>query len=265
MAEELGEQVWLSSPVALIEQLENSCRVTLENGKSIETTKIVIATSPAMSSRIRFNPPLPACRDALTQAHLMGHVIKTITFYETPFWIEAGFSGEGISDQNIRLTFDASYPEKNVYGLVGFFLGDSALEWCDRTQEERKQACVEHFVRVFGPEAANPVHYIENNWPSEPYIRGAYMSIPPPNVLTRVGPAIRKPIGNIHFAGTETATEWSGYMEGGLQAAERVATELKDIQHTPLHETQPTSFNSERKGRNQMTDHSTGNVFTWKR
>ena len=37
---------------------------------------------------------------------------------------------------------------------------------------------------------------------------------------------IRKPVGNIFFAGTETATQWSGYMEGAVQAGERAAREV---------------------------------------
>ena len=33
-------------------------------------------------------------------------------------------------------------------------------------------------------------------------------------VLTASGPALRKPIKSIHWAGTESATEWIGYMNG---------------------------------------------------
>lgn len=38
---------------------------------------------------------------------------------------------------------------------------------------------------------------------------------------------IREPVGRIYFAGTETATEWSGYMEGAIQAGERAAREVQ--------------------------------------
>jgi len=34
------------------------------------------------------------------------------------------------------------------------------------------------------------------------------------DVLTECGEALRTPIGSIHWAGTETATEWIGYMNG---------------------------------------------------
>ena len=40
---------------------------------------------------------------------------------------------------------------------------------------------------------------------------------------------IRKPIGRLYFAGTETATQWSGYMEGAIQAGERSAREVSRL------------------------------------
>ena len=37
---------------------------------------------------------------------------------------------------------------------------------------------------------------------------------------------LREPVDRLYFAGTETATEWSGYMEGAVQAGERAAREV---------------------------------------
>ncbi|RXM95429.1 Amine oxidase [flavin-containing] A [Acipenser ruthenus] len=36
---------------------------------------------------------------------------------------------------------------------------------------------------------------------------------------------LREPFGRLYFAGTETATRWSGYMDGAVQAGERAARE----------------------------------------
>ena len=43
-----------------------------------------------------------------------------------------------------------------------------------------------------------------------------------PRALTSTGTTLREPVGRIHFAGTETATEWTGYIEGALESGERV-------------------------------------------
>jgi monoamine oxidase len=52
----------------------------------------------------------------------------------------------------------------------------------------------------------------------------------PPGILRANGPHLRAPHGAIHFAGTETADYWMGYMDGGVRAGERAAREvLRDL------------------------------------
>ena len=42
------------------------------------------------------------------------------------------------------------------------------------------------------------------------------------------GPALRKPVGRIHWAGTETSNYWAGYMDGAVRSGERAAAEVLD-------------------------------------
>ena len=37
---------------------------------------------------------------------------------------------------------------------------------------------------------------------------------------------LRKPYKNLHFAGTETASQWMGYMDGAVDAGRRAASEV---------------------------------------
>jgi monoamine oxidase len=37
---------------------------------------------------------------------------------------------------------------------------------------------------------------------------------------------LRRPAGLLHWAGTETATEWSGYMDGAVQSGKRAGEEV---------------------------------------
>ena len=46
-----------------------------------------------------------------------------------------------------------------------------------------------------------------------------------PGLYARLGAALRAPVGRLHFAGTETAQVWNGYLEGAIEAGERAATE----------------------------------------
>jgi monoamine oxidase len=45
-------------------------------------------------------------------------------------------------------------------------------------------------------------------------------------VLSAYGGTLRAPIGRVHFAGTETADYWQGYMDGAVRAGERAAREV---------------------------------------
>ena len=47
-----------------------------------------------------------------------------------------------------------------------------------------------------------------------------------PRALTSTGTTLREPVGRVHFAGTETATQWTGYLEGALESGERAAREV---------------------------------------
>lgn len=37
---------------------------------------------------------------------------------------------------------------------------------------------------------------------------------------------LREPVGNVHWAGTETADVWIGYIEGALQSGARAAEDV---------------------------------------
>lgn len=61
---------------------------------------------------------------------------------------------------------------------------------------------------------------------SDQYCGGGYTMTCPPGFLTHFGPILRQPIGRLHFAGTECATQWSGYINGAIQAGENAAREV---------------------------------------
>ena len=64
----------------------------------------------------------------------------------------------------------------------------------------------------------------------------------PPGAWIENGPALRSPVGPIHWAGAETATVWNGYMDGAVRSGESAAREAaRAIGGTsrPTPDTQP--------------------------
>lgn len=226
VAEALGSRVILSAPVHTLEQDEHGVRAYADT-LTVAAKYVIVALPPALAGRLRYRPALPGHRDQLTQRVPMGTVIKVQCVYETPFWREDGLTGQATSDSGaVRLTFDNS-PELGRPGvLLGFIEGDEGRLWGRRGAAERRAEVLACLVRYFGERAGRPLEYVEQSWAEEEYTRGCYAGYMPPGVWTAYGEALREPVGRIHWAGTETATEWNGYMDGALQAGERAAADI---------------------------------------
>ena len=226
MAEALGEdRIVLSSPVRRIEHGADG--VTVHGEEPVARgRRAILAIAPTLAGRLRYDPPLPGYRDQLTQRVPMGAVIKCFAVYDEPFWRTEGLSGSTVSGSGpLTLTIDNSPPSGSPGILVGFLEGDHARSFGRTSPEERREAVIANLVQLFGTRAGKVEQFIEKSWAEEEWSRGCYEGYTPPGVLTAFGPALREPIGPIHWAGTETATKWNGYIDGALQSGERAARE----------------------------------------
>jgi monoamine oxidase len=226
MAEALGERVMLSAPVRAVHQ--GASGVTVHGaGREWLGRYAVLAVPPALAERIDFGAELPPERRRANAELPMGSVIKMVATYARPFWREAGYSGEAVSDAGpIRLCFDDCGPHGDHPALVGFFLGDTGKTWTGKPVEERRRAALESLARFFGPEALSPTAYADLDWIAEPWSTGCYVGLPRLGTLTGILDALRTPCGRVHWAGTETAREGCGYLDGAVESGERAATEV---------------------------------------
>ncbi|HEX3278943.1 MAG TPA: FAD-dependent oxidoreductase [Thermoleophilaceae bacterium] len=224
MAEELGrENVLLGAPVRRIERADHGVTVSAD-GATVRARRAIVALAPTLAGRIAYDPPLPGYRDQLTQRMPLGTVAKCMAIYDEPFWRAEGLSGQGTSDAGpIKLTFDNSPPEGSPGVLLGFLEGRQARELGRLRPEERRTAVVDCFARLFGPRAARPDRYVERLWAEEEWSRGCYGCHMPTGAWTNYGPALREPIGPLHWAGAEYATVWNGYMDGAVRSGEETA------------------------------------------
>ena len=227
MAEELGDDVVrLGTPVRRIEQ-RNDVVTVLADGLLVTAKHAIVAIPPVLAGRITYDPPLPAYRDQLTQRVPAGSVIKCNVVYDSPFWRADGLTGQATGDEGpVGVVFDNSPPSGSPGVLLAFLEGAHARHLSPASLDERRAAVVGSLVRFFGPRAADFSEYVELDWSQEEWTRGCYGAHFPCGVWTQYGPALREPVGRIHWAGAETATIWSGYMDGALQSGARAATEV---------------------------------------
>uniref|UniRef100_A0AC35GED2 Amine oxidase n=1 Tax=Panagrolaimus sp. PS1159 TaxID=55785 RepID=A0AC35GED2_9BILA len=173
---------------------------------------------------------MPYAKKQLFDGAPQGSLLKFIATYETPFWRAKGFSGEILSSGATNFkgevlplvcVYDATTQNGNP-ALVGFIHNTF---WSDQTFEFRKNGVLQDLARFLGNEALSPIDYIDKDWHLEPYTGGCPASVVPAGNMNAFL-HIREPVSLIHFAGTETATEWMGYISGAVQAGKRAANEV---------------------------------------
>ncbi len=193
----------------------------------VRAAHVIVALPPTLAGRLRYEPPMPPLRDSLTQRMPMGTAIKMMFRYDTPFWRSEGLSGMALTDKDVpQLVYDNSPDDGSCGVLLGFTEGIPARDWMQRSPTERQAAGTETLVQAFGPKAGEVREFVEHSWVSEAFSRGCYAGTMPPGAWRSFGPALRANVGRIHWAGTETATVWNGYVEGAMQAGERAAEEV---------------------------------------
>lgn len=198
-----------------------------EGPTELAATRVVVAVPPTLAGRITYEPPLGAMRDQLVQHMPQGSVIKFHVLYETPWWREQGLSGMVLAPHEpIGVTFDCTPPDGTPGLICGFFEGPSAVAAGEQSQEERRAVVVDVLARALGEQARDVAAYVDRDWSAEPFTRGCYGAHLPPGAWTVYGPALRRPVGRIHWAGTETAERWTGYIDGAIDSGQRVAAEV---------------------------------------
>jgi monoamine oxidase len=226
MARRLGHGVVLSSPVQRI--VQNAHGVTLHSRRlEVRAKRAIVAIPPTLAGRIDYQPGMPPSRDQLTQRLPQGTLIKVAAVYDKPFWRDDGLNGTALSlNGPVSATFDDSPPSGKPGVVFGFVGGDEARTFMRLPRSKRRAAVIGNFKAFFGPAAAKPRDYFEMNWTREAWTRGCPVAVPGPGTLTAYGHLLRKPIGRIHWAGTETSTYWNGYMDGAVRSGERAAAEI---------------------------------------
>ncbi len=230
LAAALGEVIVLDAPVQTIEHTTTgggSVKVHCRGGVIASGRRVIVAVAPTLAGRILYDPPLPGIRDQLTQRLPHASAMKAFVVYDEPFWQREGLNGQLISDVGpARMSNDTCIPGRPEGVLLAFFEGEQARTFGRWTADERKRALLAELSRHVGPRAANPDFYIDGEWSERQWTRGCYNANCGPLVWTHFGEALARPIGVIHWASTDTATQWSAYMEGAVDAAERAAQEV---------------------------------------
>ena len=198
----------------------------IADGITVDAKRAIVAVPPKLALGIDFAPGLPKRKAALLKGLVPGSLTKAEAIYDKPFWRDAGLSGQAVRDSGpANVTFDNSPPD-GTPGILFAFLGGSAkAAWSKLPADQRKAQVIDSFVDFFGEQARTPSDYFEHDWTEETWTRGCPVAHAAPGIIRKYGSELRTPVGPIHWAGTETADYWFGYMDGAVRAGERAARE----------------------------------------
>lgn len=157
--------------------------------------------------------------------------------YESAWWRDLGLSGAADTPgEPIEFLADTS-PSERPGVLVAIASGSNAVKLSQMDNKARETTVLSHIHKVLGAAPCSPIEVFSMDWINEQYSCGGYASRRAVGGWVNEQTLLSRPIGLIHFAGTETATEWRSYMEGALQSAERASAEVTVAIGGELHKT----------------------------
>jgi monoamine oxidase len=239
IADELGARIRLGASVSRIEWSQNAVAVSSSAG-TVEARRAIIAVAPSQRLDIDIAPPPPIEYQQLAQRWPLGALTKSYAAYPTPFWRAKGLSGQALSDEGpVFITFDVSPPRRagaqrpgdrpatTGADAPGILLGFTDARHFDRLDAaQRREEALACFAALFGDEARRPLDFIDQRWGAESFAPGGPTAAVPPGSWTQFGRLLRTPVGPLHWAGTETADEWTGFMDGAVRSGQRAAAEV---------------------------------------
>ncbi len=222
-AETFGDRVLVNSPALRITTLADRALVETTE-ETIEARRVIVTASPMHRSNIEFSPALPDRHYGLARSWRLGALSKALVAYDRPFWRTEGLSGEGVSDnETVFLTFDVS-PSADGPGIIMAFCDARGFDAYD--DDERRRRVLRQMVHLFGNRARNPIDYTDFSWGNDTFAPGGPNPAVGPKAWTTFGKFLREPVGLVHWAGTETADETSGTMNGAILSGHRAAAEV---------------------------------------
>ena len=217
------DRLHLSMALKSLSQEEDGVIGVTVNGLRVRATRAVLCLPPRVAAeKIVFNPPLtqPAQKAMEDVPTWMAGQAKALAVFDRPFWREAGLSGDAMSRMGPMVEIhDASPVENGPYALFGFI---GVPPQHRRDQDRLKEQILAQLVRLFGDDAGAPIALTLKDWASDPWT-STPLDQAPLYAHPHYGlPPVLRDLwdGSLVMSGTEVGSQFGGFLEGALEAAE---------------------------------------------
>jgi monoamine oxidase len=196
---------------------------------------VVLAVPPrVLEQNVRFEPDIDeVTRDAMHSAETwMAAQAKVVIAYDRAFWREAGHSGNAFVTHEqavVGEVFDACDGDAASAALGGFIALSPDLR--ASFSVGLPLLMDSQMAQVFGTAAGDGEQHYQD-WAIEPYTCSALdRSSARTEHADVANPMLRRAYwnGKLYLGGSETASRGAGYLEGALEAAQRIGRSLNRI------------------------------------
>ncbi|MGI6855327.1 flavin monoamine oxidase family protein [Mesorhizobium sp. 1B3] len=228
IAAELGERVRLGCAVERI--MYRPELVSLRTSVGLfEARQVIVAVPPVTASRIAYDPPLPERLAASLAVWESGAVIKCFVRYDRPFWRKRGLSGMVMWRDHHGLFACETSRDAGHAMLVVFMGGPRAAYWGELEEAGFRAELLSRLAAALGPEAAMPLEILRRDWTKDRWSGGGYGDMIMDMQAHDAEAVLRAGHPPLHFASSETALSFPGYVEGAIVAGREAARRVVEL------------------------------------
>ena len=221
------DRLFLSTKVTGLTANQDHLLVQTDKG-TIKANKVVSTLPPNLfKSQVATSPELPATlKKLMGQTHTwMGESIKFALTFKEPFWRKTGTSGTVFSNTGpVTEMYDHADFDDEYFALKGFLNG----AYHSVNREERLKIILGQLQKYYGAKVTDYFNYHEVVWAHEPFTYAPYKDHIFPHQHNG-HEQYRQPFmeGKLYLAGSETAPDFPGYMDGAVASAHFAARQLR--------------------------------------
>lgn len=218
MRDTLSEQIQFGAILRKVEQAKAGVKLRFEGFDDV-VDHVILTLPPLCLERVVFEPALTSRKRCAIEACEMSPIVKLVWQFDRPWWRDRGWNGFLHTDSALQQTWDSSLGDAHT--LTAYVCGNQARTWVEMNDPVKAGLYVlsrsfaeanEHFTRGWF-----------HDWISDPFARGGFSHLAPGFVLEHMA-AIGMAEERVHFAGEHTSN-WTGFIEGALESAERAVAE----------------------------------------
>jgi monoamine oxidase len=202
--------------------------MTFATGPEVTADHVVFALPFTMLRNVDLTGlNLPSWKINAINNNGYGMITKVITGHTRQVWREQGFIGNSLSDNFFQQTTETNRMQPGSTGILENYTGGShALQVAQGTVAQQVTRFHNQVERLFpGLKSTYNGNKVRMAWSDYPFTRAAYSSYTVGQWTTIAGAEPIR-VGNLHFCGEHTTTDFQGWMEGAARSGADVAAEV---------------------------------------